>query len=167
MKRKELISALAVAVVIAGALLAWFGPWGGSSAPNVELTMLDGRTASMASYEGKPVLLQFWATTCVTCVKEIPQLKALHKALGPSGLELIGVAMSYDPPQQVASMAAEKSLPYPIALDRDGSIAKAFGGVRLTPTTVLINAQGKVVWRRLGELDFASVEDQIRGMLKG
>jgi len=167
MKRRDLISAAAGLAVIGGAGLAWFGPWGGNRAPDVKLTMLDGRTASMGSFEGKPVLLQFWATTCVTCVKEMPQLKALHRKLAPKGLEMVGVAMSYDPPGQVKNMVREKSLPYPIALDNDGTVAKAFGGVRLTPTTVLINPQGDVVWRRLGELDFAGVADQIRGMLKG
>lgn len=165
MKRRDSIAGiLAIAVILAVAAV-WVAPWQGRTAPEIELTRLDGGRLELASLRGQPVMLQFWATTCVTCVAEMPHLKALHRELAPEGFELIGVAMSYDPPGQVRRMVAEKQLPYTIALDSDGRVANAFGDVRLTPTSVLIAPNGEITWKRLGELDFEALEEQIRGML--
>ncbi len=166
MKSKDFITAVAATAIIAAAAFAWIGPWTGKTAPDVALQDLSGQQLQLADFRGQPVLLQFWATTCVTCVAEMPHLAKLYRELAPEGLALIGVAMAYDPPQQVRRMAREKDLPYPIALD-DGAIASAFGDVRLTPTTVLIDPQGRVVWRRMGEIDFEQLEARLRGMLTG
>lgn len=167
MKRKDLIPALVMVVLLAVAGLVWFAPWPGQAAPAVELRTLDGERIDLASLEGRPALVQFWATSCVTCVAEIPHLKALYQDLAADGLVMVGVAMEYDPPKHVARMVEEKSLPYPIALDRDGRVAQAFGDVQLTPTTVLIDPHGRIAWKRIGELDFDRLNRQIRDMLGG
>jgi len=165
MPRKELfVGVLALAVVSAVAYV-WLAPPAREPAPPVTLDLLDGGRVELASLEGQPVLLQFWATTCVTCVAEMPELVELHEDLAGRGLELVGVAMPYDPPEQVRTMVAEKGLPYPIALDRDGSVTGAFGEVRLTPTSVLIDANGRVVWQRVGLLDFDALREEIDGLL--
>lgn len=153
----------AVLVVTVG--LVWLGPWSGEPAPEVNFTTLDGREINLADLRGQPVLVTFWATTCPGCVAEIPHLKNLYSELGPQGMELIAVAMSYDPPEQVAAMVEERDMFYPIVLDKDDRIANAFGDIRLTPTTVLIDPDGRIVWRRLGELDMQQVKRQIVGML--
>lgn len=145
--------------------LVWLGPWSGEPAPEVNFTTLDGREINLADLRGQPVLVTFWATTCPGCVAEIPHLKNLYSELGPQGMELIAVAMSYDPPEQVAAMVEERDMFYPIVLDKDDRIANAFGDIRLTPTTVLIDPDGRIVWRRLGELDMQQVKRQIVGML--
>lgn len=166
MQRKDLITAIAAAAIIAVAAFVWLGPWAGKTAPDVTLRGLSGQQMQLSDFRGQPVLLQFWATTCTTCVAEMPHLVELHRELAPEGLALIGVAMAYDPPKQVRRMVQEKNLPYRIALD-DGDIAGAFGDVRLTPTTVLIDPEGRVVWRRMGKLDFEQLEARLRGMLAG
>ncbi len=165
MQRKDLITAIAAVAVVVAAALAWIGPWGGNPAPDVALRDLDGNEVNLSEFRGQPVLMQFWATTCVTCVAEMPHLVELYRELEPEGLELIGVAMAYDPPAQVRQMTQEKGLPYRIALDQDGVIAAAFGDVRLTPTSVLIDPEGQVAWRRMGEIDFEQLAERIRGML--
>jgi peroxiredoxin len=166
MKRKDLITAVAAVAIVAGAALVWLNPWGGKPAPDVVMRDLSGDSIRLSDFQGQPVLLQFWATTCVTCVAEMPHLVELHRELAPEGLAMIGVAMSYDPPEQVRRMVQEKQLPYRIALD-DGDVAAAFGDVRLTPTTVLIDPQGRIDWRHMGFIDFQQLEARIRDMLAG
>lgn len=165
MSRQGLIPATLAIVVTVAALAIWFVPGSGRAAPEVTLETLDGESIALSELEGAPVMLQFWATTCRTCVAEMPHLKQLHKELGSDGFKLVAVAMPYDPPDQVRRMTREKQLPYTVALDRDGTITSTFGDIRLTPTTVLINANGQIVWQRKGKLDFERLETEIRNMM--
>ncbi|RFA31469.1 redoxin [Alkalilimnicola ehrlichii] len=165
MKRKEILGVLALVLVVATAALVWVGPWQGERAANVSFETLDGRTFDLHELRGKPVLITFWATTCPSCIAEVPHLRALYQDLGPEGLEVIGVAMHYDPPNQVAAMVEDRNMSYTIVMDRDDAIAQSFGGIRLTPTSILINPEGRVVWRRLGELNMEQVRNQIQSML--
>ncbi|MCW8828517.1 MAG: TlpA family protein disulfide reductase [Gammaproteobacteria bacterium] len=166
MKAKDLaIAAFAIALV---AILAyvWFTPSGLKPAPALEVTTLEGRNISLASLQGRPVLVTFWATTCPGCVKEMPHLVELYNELGPQGLEIIALAMAYDPEVQVREMVKLKQLPYPVALDRDGNAARAFGDVKLTPTSFLISPEGRIVQQKLGEMDMNALHSRIITMLK-
>lgn len=166
MKAKDIVIAIFV-IALAGILAyVWFTPSGLKQAPDVEVTTLEGKTISLESLRGKPVLVTFWATTCPSCIKEMPHLVELYNELGPQGFELIALAMSYDPEKQVREMVKLKQLPYTVALDSDGSASKAFGDVKLTPTTFLINPEGRIVQQKLGDLDMDSLHNRIVGMLK-
>lgn len=165
MKAKEIaIGGFALLLVGAVAFL-WFSPSGMKEAPAFTVSTLDGRQVDLDTYRGRPLLVTFWATTCPGCVKEIPHLVELHEELGPQGLSVLGIAMAYDPPAQVQEMVKRKAIPYTIALDTDGSAAQAFGGVQLTPTSFLINPQGRIVKQKLGEMDMEEVRTRILGML--
>jgi thiol-disulfide isomerase/thioredoxin len=111
------------------------------------------------------VLVNFWATDCPICVKEMPRLVQTYRSYAPKGLELIAVAMPYDPPNYVLDYTAKNKLPFKVALDPMGDLAKAFDGVQLTPTTVVIDKHGKVVRRILGEPDFGKLEKLIEQKL--
>jgi len=166
MKTKD-IAIVSFAVILVGILAyVWFSPSGLKQAPDVTVTTLEGNRVSLKSLQGRPVLVTFWATTCPGCVKEMPHLVKLYNELGPQGLELIALAMSYDPADQVREMVKLKQLPYTIGLDSDGSAADAFGGVKLTPTSFLISPQGRIVKQKLGEMDMNTLHNQILGMLK-
>ena len=119
----------------------------------------------MASLRGHPVLVNFWATSCPGCIKELPQLTELYKDFKAQGLEVIGIAMAYDPPNQVVALSQARRIPYPIALDLRSEAARAFGGVRLTPTSLLIAPDGKVVHCKSGPLDMPKVRTMIASML--
>ena len=125
----------------------------------------DGKQGNLEQLRGKVVLINFWATSCVTCVKEMPQLVATHQKYSPRGYETLAVAMSYDPPVYVANFAASRQLPFRVALDGSGEIAKRFGDVRLTPTTYLINKRGEIVKRYVGEPDFAALHRLVEELL--
>ena len=95
----------------------------------------------------------------------MPHLIELYRDLNPKGLEIIGVAMSYDPPEQVRALAQQRQIPYPIVLDSQAQIARAFDNVRVTPTTVLISPEGRIVQYRLGLLDMPKLRETIESML--
>lgn len=124
------------------------------SAPDVSFTTLNGETVTTTQLRGKVVLVNFWATTCTTCIKEMPHLVSTYEKFAPRGFETIAVAMEYDPPSQVKAYAERNALPFRVALDASGEVARGFNDVRLTPTTFLIDKRGKIVHKYLGEPDF-------------
>jgi len=164
LNKENLIAGLALAVVLAFAAI-WFMPAGLRQAPPLVGQTLDGRTLTLEQFRGQPVLVTFWATTCPSCIEEIPHLMELYRELHPKGLEIIGVAMSYDPPEQVRAMVQQRQIPYPIVLDSQEHIAREFDNVRLTPTTVLISPDGRIVQYRLGLLDLPKLRETIKAML--
>ena len=162
--KESLIAGLAVVVVLAVATV-WFMPSGLRQAPPLVGQTLDGRTLTLEQMRGKPVLVTFWATTCPSCIEEMPHLIELYREFNPKGLEIIGVAMAYDPPDQVRAMAAKRQIPYPIVLDAQALIAREFDNVRLTPTSVLISPEGRIVQYRLGLLDLPKLRETIQTLL--
>jgi peroxiredoxin len=164
LNKETLIASVALAVVLAFAAI-WFMPAGLRQAPPLVGQTLDGRTLTLEQFRGKPVLVTFWATTCPSCIEEMPHLIELYRELNPKGLEIIGVAMSYDPPEQVRAMAQQRQIPYPIVLDSKEHIAREFDNVRLTPTTVLISPDGRIMQYRLGLLDMPKLRETIEAML--
>ena len=159
-----IVAGIALAVALAVAAV-WFMPAGLRQAPPLVGQTLDGRTLTLEQLRGKPVLVTFWATTCPSCIEEMPHLIELYRELNPKGLEIIGVAMTYDPPEQVRTLAKQRQIPYPIVLDAQGRIAREFDNVRLTPTTVLISPDGRIVHYRLGLLDLPKLRETIQEML--
>ena len=164
LNKETLIPGVVLVVVLALAAIG-FMPAGLREAPSLVGQTLDGRLLTLEQLRGKPVLVTFWATTCPTCIQEMPHLIELYRDLNPKGLEMIGVAMSYDPPEQVRALAKQRQLPYPIVLDSQAQIARAFDNVRVTPTTVLISPEGQIVQYRLGLLDMPKLRETIESML--
>lgn len=127
------------------------------AAPAVTFVSLQGEKITTASLRGKVVLVNFWATDCVTCVKEMPEIVSTYNKFRDRGFETIAVAMRHDPPNYVLNYTEKNRLPFKVALDPLGELAKSFGEVKLTPTTFVIDKQGNVVTRILGEPDFAKL----------
>jgi peroxiredoxin len=136
-----------------------------NQAPNITLNTISGEKISTASLKGKPAIVTFWATDCPGCIEEIPHLKAIHTDYANKGLNLIAVAMKHDRLDHVVAMTKDKQLPYKIALDSTGEIAKAFGNVRLTPTTFLISPDSTIVIQKLGVFDEQKMRLQIDSLL--
>jgi peroxiredoxin len=156
------IVALAIGV---GAYLTFETMSGSSLAPNVGYTLLDGSKSTTEQLRGKVVLVNFWATDCTTCVHEMPQIVATHEKYRSRGYETLAVAMSYDPPAYVINFAETRKLPFGVAIDNTGAIAKSFGQVQLTPTSVLINKRGEIVKRYVGEPDFVALHALVEKLL--
>lgn len=129
---------------------------------SVEFTLLDGRHINVQQLRGKPILVSFWATTCASCLQEIPDLIRLYDKHSPQGLEIIAVAMPYDRPDHVLEMARARKLPYPVALDIDARIARAFGNVRVTPHHFLIDTDGSIIKHQIGIIDIPATEQLLQ-----
>lgn len=165
MKAKNRLAGFLALLLIAGMGYLWLFPSSLQNAPDIALKTLDGEVIDLAALRGRPVLVSFWATTCAGCIKELPQLIALYHELAPKGLQIVAVAMAYDPPNRVVAMRKARRIPYPVALDIDASIARAFGDIRVTPTTFLIAPDGSVVTHNTGEMDIAKTRQKILNML--
>ena len=117
------------------------------------------------SLRSKMVLVNFWATSCPGCIKEMPDLVKTWQKYHSRGLETIAVAMSYDPPEYVRQFAEKNGLPFTVALDTGGAVAQAFGNVRVTPTTFVIDKQGQIIQQYVGEPDFTQLHTLIESAL--
>ena len=153
MRRKLSFAFLALAIAGAAAFAFFPAP----SAPQVRFATLAGESVTTSELRGKVVLVNFWATSCVTCVNEMPRIVETHRKFAPRGYETIAVAMSYDHPNSVAHFTASRALPFKVALDGDGAIAKGFGDVRATPTTFVIDRRGRIVKQYLGEPEWSEL----------
>ena len=158
MQLKQTLGLFACLLLMASAVYYWLSP-SITTAPNVVFKTINGETISLAALQGKPVLVTFWATDCASCVKEIPDLIKLHQQFSPLGLTIIAVAMYYDPPNHVLSMATEKQLPYAVALDPSAELAQAFGHVQFTPTTFLIDKTGAIAMKEIGLFSISAFQE--------
>jgi len=138
---------------------------GRAAAPESTFVLLDGSSQTTADLRGKVTLVNFWATSCTTCVAEMPEIIATHQKFNSRGFDTIAVAMSYDPPSYVVNFAETRKLPFKVAIDNTGAVAKAWGDVRLTPTTYILNKRGQVVQKFLGEPDFDKLHARIAQLL--
>jgi peroxiredoxin len=114
------------------------------AAPETTFVLLDGSKTSTSALKGQVLLVNFWATSCISCVAEMPKLVATHQQFKARGYDTLAVAMSYDPPAYVADFAETRKLPFGVVIDNTGDIAKGFGDVKLTPTSFLINKRGQI-----------------------
>ncbi|MCH8180558.1 MAG: TlpA family protein disulfide reductase [Proteobacteria bacterium] len=146
----------------------WLGGCSGQTAaqlPDLPFTQLDGSAHRTTEFKGRVAIVNFWATSCTTCVKEMPQMVETHRRFGAQGLEFLAVAMSYDPPAYVAQFAQSRQLSFRVAIDHDGKLAQGFGDVQLTPTTFVVDRRGQIVKRYIGEPDFAALHELLAQLL--
>ncbi|MEN9724767.1 MAG: hypothetical protein RLZZ98_276 [Pseudomonadota bacterium] len=130
-------------------------------APELTFNTIEGKKIAMSSLKGQIVLVNFWATDCPGCMAEIPKLVETYNAYHAKGLEIIAVAMPTDPISQVRNYAQKNNLPFPVVHDSDAEITTHFDDVRLTPTTFMIDQQGHLMGKIIGEMDFAALKSQL------
>ncbi|MFZ9176180.1 MAG: TlpA disulfide reductase family protein [Burkholderiaceae bacterium] len=163
MSKRLFAAAALIALVAAGGLFLVNQK---TPVPLVQGSSLSGQLIDTQALKGKPYLVNFWATSCVTCVKEMPDLKALQTQFAPQGFSILAVAMAYDKPEFIERFAQERELPFVFLHDRDGRWARAFGDVAVTPTTFLVDAQGQMIKRYVGQPDFKQLNGLIQSLLK-
>jgi thiol-disulfide isomerase/thioredoxin len=156
---QRILPAAAVILALLGA--AWLMWPDRKPMPEVDFTLTDGGHLHGSELRGHPLLVNFWSVSCEVCLRDMPHLTRLAESLAGKDLQVIGVAMSYDPPPAVIETVRQRQPGYPIALDVRGEIARAFGGVSATPTTFLIGPDGSLLFQGSGALD----ENRIRATL--
>lgn len=122
-------------------------------APEVRFNLIDAAPVSTSEFRGRPLLVNFWSVNCAICLQDMPELARLRQHAVDHRLEVIGVAIPQDPPDAVLAMVEKMQPDYPIALDVHGDVAAAFGGIEGTPTSFLINPQGKIALQTTGPLE--------------
>ena len=158
---------LAAALIAGVGVAAYFSLGSANPAPQVTFLGIKGEKITPESLRGKVVMVKFWATSCATCVKEMPQMVDTYNKYKAQGLEFIAVAMDYDPPNYVINYAESRQLPFKVALDVKGEAAKAYGDVKLTPTTFVIDKQGRIIKRYVGEPEFEALHKLLEKALQG
>ena len=161
----RIVTAAALSVLVMAGSLGLSGCGGAQLAPNSTFVLLDGSKQTTTDLKGKVTLVNFWATSCVTCVAEMPKVVATYNKYKSQGYDTMAVAMSYDPPNYVVNYTETRKLPFKVAIDNTGAVAKAWGDVQLTPTTYLVNKRGEIVKQYVGEPDFVALHQLIEKLL--
>ena len=162
MKRNLLIIAIVAACAVGAVGYFWSGD---ALAPSSTFVLLDGSQKHTSDLKGKVTLVNFWATSCTTCVAEMPMLISTFDKYKAQGFGTLAVAMQYDPPAYVVNFAQTRKLPFEVAIDNTGDVARAWGDVKLTPTTYLVNKRGEIVKRYVGEPNFPELHLLIEKLL--
>ena len=138
-------------IVLTGLILISFQK---DTVDSLDMTTINGEKITSKDLLGKVVLINFWATDCPGCIAEMPGLINTYNKYKNQNFELIAVSMFYDPPSHVLSYSKNNNLPFPVVLDIEKKIATQFKNVTLTPTSFLINHQGKIINQIIGEINF-------------
>lgn len=126
-----------------------------AQAAGFTLTDMEGRQVALDSYRGKVVFLNFWATWCAPCRREMPDIQSLHRKMDPNQFAVVTVSVDDGGREDVASFFRERQLDVPTLLDPKDEIARVYG-VTGFPETFLIDKTGKVVERFIGPRDWLS-----------
>ena len=137
-----------------------------TSIKNLNLTTINGEKITSQQLLGKITLINFWATDCPGCINEMPGLIETYNQYKGQGLEVIAVAMYYDPPSRVISFTKNNNLPFPVVLDTNKKIISKFNNVKLTPTSIILDKNGYVINTIIGEIDFNEFNNDLIKLLK-
>jgi peroxiredoxin len=161
MKRRTFLAGAALfGAGIAGAFVFRPAP----AAPEVTFSTFSGDAIPLATLRGQVVLVSFWASYCGPCRKDMPNLVAAHQRFAARGLRTVAVAVSKDDRARAQAYAREQALPFTVAFD-DGSAARAFGNVRITPSYFLIDREGRLMRTYVGKARWAEMNGLVEQAL--
>lgn len=162
MKKNKIISIFLIAFVAVLLFLSLQT----NSVKNLNLITINGEKITSQQLLGKITLINFWATDCPGCINEMPGLIETYNQYKDQGLEVIAVAMYYDPPSRVISFTKNNNLPFPVVLDTNKEIISKFNNVKLTPTSIILDKNGYVINTIIGEIDFNEFNKNLINLLK-
>jgi peroxiredoxin len=136
-------------------------------APDFERTTLSGNAVRRADWEGRVVVLNFWATWCAPCREEIPHLIDLQREYSPEEVRVAGVSIDEEGASVVRPYAEEMDISYPLILDPERTLAEKYGGHYAVPTTFIIDPNGNIRQRYMRAVEKEDLRPVIESLLKG
>lgn len=151
--KKSFIIIIAIAFITILGAFAYNTAIVSKSVPEVAFNTIDGRNFNTRDLQGKVTMYKFWATDCVTCMRQMPDTIEHYAKYKDQGYETVAVAMKHDSIEAINRLIKERGYEFTIVHDDDGSIAKAFGDVRFTPVAFLVDRKGKIIKSFIGNYD--------------
>ncbi len=139
---------IALLLVLLATSLFYFNQKSGKIDENYQVTLLNGKKVKFAELRGKPLVVVFWATSCSGCMQELPQLDKYIKE--KNTFNVLAVAMNYDERTLIDNYIAKNKYPFLVTHDIDNKISEQFGGIKFTPTTIVISKNGEVITKIIG-----------------
>ena len=137
----------------------------GQHRPDFEHRDAQGTTVSAADFDGRPLLLNFWATWCAPCVEEMPMLSELQDDWSGRGLQVVGIAL--DDAERARNFADEMGIRYPVLVGETDVVltGQRYGNRSgLLPFSVLVDRDGTIRWTHLGALDRTDLERELHAL---
>lgn len=135
------------------------------SAPDFALPTLEGKSLRLSDFEGKVIILDFWATHCPPCRKEIPDFIKLYNKYADKGLVIIGISLDRGKAEGIKRFCQNQGVNYPIVIG-NYEVTKNYGGIRYIPTTFIIDQNGNIVKKFTGFTSIDIFEREIEKLLK-
>lgn len=163
--RRRMLAGVAATAALAGVGVGWWHTLPGAVADDTAVTGLvdgfwalewptpDGRTLALRNFQGRPLLLNFWATWCPPCVEELPLINNFYRANKSKGWQVLGLAVDQVRPVQAFLQKMPLDFPVAMAASSGGDLGRALGNVTGgLPFSVVFGADGRVLHRKLGQL---------------
>lgn len=135
-----------------------------SGLPDLVLKDLSGKDVRLSEYQGKVLLLNFWATWCGPCRAEIPDFIKLREQYRADRLEVIGISLDEGDPKAVLAFASQLQISYPILVG-NRKVVSTYGPIAAVPTTIVIDRRGQIRSRHLGMLTYDEIKNEIKPLL--
>jgi len=165
MKKLLLLALLGIAGLVQAGELK---PYEGAPLPNFTLTDRQGKSHTLSDYRGKVVMLNFWATYCGPCIKEMPSMQRLKETLADKPFAILAVNMAEEKSDVAAFFAKHKiKVNFPILLDPEGEVVEKWM-ISAVPTTFILDKEGNIRYALFGGLEWDSDEviKTLNGLMK-
>ena len=165
MKKRSRFSLVVICTVMSFLLPVAFEAVAATKMPSFSLKSVQGgNIVKSSSFDGKVLLLTFFATWCPPCAQEVPVLNDLQKELSASGFSVVGLSVDQQGPKVVAKFIKKKSITYPVLM-AEAKTTSDFGGVYGIPVAFLVNKSGNVVKKYTGYVQHDILEKDVRSLL--
>jgi len=134
------------------------------AAPDFALPDLEAKTVRLSDFEGQVRIIDFWATWCPPCRKEIPHFQALHEQYGDDGLIIIGVSLDKNGAEAVIPFGQKMKMTYTSVIGNP-EVAQSYGGIQYIPTTFIVDKEGQIYRKYVGYTDMATLEADVKVLM--